>query len=161
MSYIIDGSNFLGRTGGRVRDAGDKIELARRLSIFQRQTRARVTLVFDGAPHPALETPPAPPGQRTLAILFPDEGGNADDLIQDLLVKSKETRHIVLVTSDRELAGFGRERGARVVGCIDFSRELRKVVREFHRARASQKRETKPPAGLELRLWLDLFKDAR
>jgi len=159
MSYIVDGSNFLGRAGGRVRDAAEKMELARRLSLFQRQTRARVVLVFDGPPDPALETPPPPPGRRTLSILFPAEGHPADDLIMDILDGRRENRHVVLVTSDRELAAVGRRRGARVVACADFARELRGAVREFHRAHASRKRETKPPGGLELRLWLDVFKD--
>jgi len=161
MSYLIDGSNFLGRLGNRVKDAEDKIDLARRLSMFQRQTRARVILVFDGAPVPGLETPPAPPGRRTLAILFPAEGDKADDLIMDIILKQKDPSHVVLVTSDRELAGFGRDGGARVVGCSEFAKQLRGTVKDFHRARSSLKREIKPPAGLDLRLWLDVFKERR
>jgi predicted RNA-binding protein with PIN domain len=161
MSYIIDGSNFLGRAGRPVKDPAEKMELARRLSVFQRQTRARVTLLFDGAADPALETPPPAPGQRTLSVLFPPGGRPADDLIMEILEGRKENRDVVLVTSDRELAAFGRRRGARVKACADFARDLRCVVREFHRARACRKREIKPPAGLELRLWLDVFKESR
>jgi predicted RNA-binding protein with PIN domain len=160
MSYIVDGSNFLGRAGKSVRDPAEKMELARRLSLFQRQTRARVTLVFDGAPDPALETPPPAPGRRTLSILFPAEGRPADDLIMEFLDGRTDNRDVVLVTSDRELSAHGRRRGARVLACADFARELRGVVREFHRSRANRKRETKPPSGLEMRLWLDVFKDA-
>lgn len=161
MSYLVDGSNFLGRAGRSVRDPAEKMDLARRLSLFQRQTRARVTLVFDGPPDPALETPPPAPGQRTLSILFPPEGRPADDLIGEILEGRRENRDVVLVTSDRELSALGRRRGARVSTCADFARELRGAVREFHRARASRKPEIKPPSGLDLRLWLDVFKEAR
>jgi predicted RNA-binding protein with PIN domain len=161
MSYIIDGSNFLGRQAVSVRDAAEKMDLARRLSMFQRQTRARVTLVFDGPPDPGLETPPAPPGQRTLAVLFPAEGEKGDDLIMDIILKQKNPRHTVLVTSDRELAECGRELGLRIISVADFAKQLREALRDFHKARASRKRETKPPKGLELSLWLDVFKERR
>ncbi|MBN2206464.1 MAG: NYN domain-containing protein [Candidatus Aminicenantes bacterium] len=161
MSYIVDGSNVLGRAGRSVRDPAEKMDLARRLSLFQRQTRARVILVFDGPADAALETPPPSPGLRTLSILFPPDGCPADDLIRDILDGRRDNRDVVLVTSDRELSAYGRRRGARVSACAAFARELRGVLRDFHRARASRKPETKPPSGLDLRLWLDVFKDAR
>jgi len=161
MSYIVDGSNVLGRRGASVRDAAEKMELARKLSMFQRQTRAQVSLVFDGAPDPRLETPPAPRGQKTLAVLFPAEGEEADDLILGLIDGQKDPSRIVLVTSDRELAGLGRRRGVRVAGVEEFAKRLRAALKDFHEARASRKRETKPPDGLELRLWLDVFKERR
>ena len=51
MAYLIDGNNLLGHLfPGAHRDPDNRLKLVRRLIAFQRFTRSRVILVFDGPP---------------------------------------------------------------------------------------------------------------
>ncbi len=49
MAYLIDGNNLLGHVyAGFHRDPAHRSALVGKLQAFQRQTRTRVILVFDG-----------------------------------------------------------------------------------------------------------------
>ena len=51
MAYLVDGNNVIGQTPGWHRDKpGSRQRLLRELAAFVAATRARVTVVFDGAP---------------------------------------------------------------------------------------------------------------
>jgi predicted RNA-binding protein with PIN domain len=155
VAYLIDGNNFLGRTIPPVhRDPQHRYDLARRLLIFQRLTRSRVILVFDGPPDPKLVEAEAPGGK--FSVLFPPRGETADTVIKDLLASLKDLRRFFLVSSDRELRAFARSRGARVLTCAEFNVMLKEAVKRNRRAREMTK-TTEEPSPLEVDLWSEVF----
>jgi len=155
MAYLIDGNNFLGHTVASVdRDPQHRYELVRKLLVFERVTRSRVILVFDGPADPQLE------GEafegRHFSVLFPPPGTSADVLIQELLAARRDLRNFFLVSSDRELKSAARSRGATVLTCGEFNAMLKEALKKNREAREMAKSGEKP-SPLEVGLWSDLF----
>ncbi len=158
MAFVIDGSNLLGhRFPGGHRDPGERARLVDELLAFQRLSRSRILLVFDG---PWDERFADGRLAEKFHVLFPPPGEKADGVIQDLVAGSTDRRRLTLVTSDRELRAFARSRGAAVLTAPEFERRLKTTLRQGRRARELDKpRES--PTPLETRIWLDLFKNRK
>jgi predicted RNA-binding protein with PIN domain len=158
MAFLIDGSNLLGhRAPGGHRDRAERGRLVAALLAFQRLTRSRVVVVFDGPPDGELED--LKPGGK-FHVLFPPPGEKADGVVEELLAGSGRGGRITLVTSDRELRAAGRSRGAELMTSPEFDRRLRSVLRRAREARELSKPD-ESPTPLETRLWLDLFKERK
>jgi predicted RNA-binding protein with PIN domain len=153
MAYLLDGNNLLGHIyAGFHRDPAHRAVLVRKLQTFQRQTRTRVILVFDGvapADFPA-------PGREKFSILFPPSGESADTLIVDYIERHHDRRNLIVVSSDREIRTIAREAGAVSLRCDEFHRELKKVLRESRTAREMDKIE-ETASALEIALWTEAF----
>ena len=110
MTWLIDGSNLLGRE--RESEAS-KRQLVRELARFARAKRTRVTCFFDGP-----EPPSFAKHLGSVTVVF---SGNcpADELIV-LRVGSGDT----VVTSDRRLAGSVRGRRIKIVEPAAFQAEV-------------------------------------
>ena len=153
MAYLVDGNNLLGHLfpGGH-RDPALRVLLIRRLQTFQRQTRTRVILVFDGPPP---DDTPLPRGDK-FTVVFPPEGESADAVIQDYIDRPRDRRHLVVVSSDRALRTFARAAGAVSLPCDAFERELKKALRARREARELEK-DDDPATKLEVELWAEAF----
>ncbi|OGD26869.1 MAG: hypothetical protein A2Y56_16260 [Candidatus Aminicenantes bacterium RBG_13_63_10] len=155
MAYLIDGNNFLGQlVAPAYRDPGDRLDLVRKLLIFQRVTRSRVILVFDGGPDPRLEDLELE--DRKFSILFPEPGSSADALIKEFLESRRDLRHFFLVSSDRELKSAARARGAEVISSGEFKGMLKEALSKSRASKEMTKTADKP-TPLEVGLWSDLF----
>ena len=155
MAYLIDGNNFLGHTyAPAYRDPHHRYELAQKLLIFQRLTRSRVILVFDGPPDPYLSDEQLQ--SKRFTVLFPPPGVPADTLIKELLESLTDLRRFFLVTSDRELKSVGRSRGATVLACSEFKAMLQEALKKNKALREFSK-TTENHSPLEIRLWTDVF----
>jgi predicted RNA-binding protein with PIN domain len=155
MAYLIDGNNFLGHTVPAAhRDPQHRYELAQKLLIFQRLTRSRVILVFDGAPDPYLSDERLQ--SKRFTVLFPPRGAAADTIIRELLESLTDLRRFFLVSSDRELKSFGRSRGAAVLTCGEFDGMLKEVLKK-NKALRELTKTAENPSPLEVRLWTDVF----
>lgn len=153
MAYLIDGNNLLGHLyAGFHRDPAHRSILIGKLGVFQRQTRTRVILVFDGTAPPDFPGP----GKDKFAILFPPPGESADSLIVDYIERHHDRRNLFVVSSDREIRAIARKAGATAVRCEEFSRELKKTLRESREAREMDKAEERASA-LEVKLWTEAF----
>jgi len=153
MAYLIDGNNLLGHIyAGFHRDPAHRAVLVRKLQVFQRQTRTRVILVFDGR---APDDFPAP-GKDKFTILFPPPGESADAVIVDYIENHPDRRNLVVVSSDREIRLIARESGATSRRCDEFNRELKKSLRQSREAREMDKNEENATA-LEITLWTEAF----
>ena len=159
MAYLIDGNNLLGTLfPGYHRDPENKRKLVRRLIAFQRSTRSRIILVFDGAASP--DTEAMAETQDHFAIVHPPPGENADSAIREILDGLGDRRKMVVVSSDREIRAFARLTGAAVMASREFKAELNRTLR----TRRAQKELTKNEAGptaLEVRLWSQVFKETK
>ncbi len=155
MAYVIDGNNLLGRIAPHeLREKGGREGLVARLLAYQRVTRARVHLVFDGNPEP---TPTDIPVNPKFTIHYPGAGGSADDVIRDMIESQTDRRRFFVVTSDRAIRDLARKRGIETVTSDAFARELKTAIREGKKRRELEKR-VETPTSLEIDLWDEVFK---
>ena len=155
MAYLIDGNNLLGRIAPHeLREKGGRDGLVVRLLAFQRVTRARIHLVFDGNPEP---TPTDVPVNPKFTIHFPGAGGSADDVIRDMIERQTDRRRFFVVSSDRAIRDLAKKRGIEAVTSDAFARELKATIKEGKKMRELEKR-TEIPSSLEVRLWDEVFK---
>ncbi len=156
MAYLIDGNNLIGhlKEGAGVGDPGNRAELTAKLLAFQQVRRTKIILVFDGRPPdegPRIEVNPK------FAILSPEPGESADDVIQRLILRQADKRRFFVVSSDREIRDFAKAHGVRDLSAAEFGRELKKALRE-QRNRKEMRKTTESPSPLEVRLWGEVFR---
>ena len=157
MAYLIDGNNLLGTLfPGHHRDPENKRKLVRRLIAFQRSTRSRIILVFDGAASPDAEA--MAETQNRFAIVHPPPGENADSAIREILDGLGDPRKMVVVSSDREIRAFARLTGAAVTSSREFKAALSRTLRTRKMEKEMEKNEA-GPTSLEVRLWSQVFKE--
>lgn len=155
MAYLIDGNNLLGRIAPHeLRERGGRDGLVVRLLAFQRVTRSRIHLVFDGNPE---ESRTAVPVNDKFTIHYPGAGQSADDVIRDVIEAQADKRRFFVVTSDRALRDLARKRGLEAVTSDVFARELKGAIKEGKKRRELEKR-VEDPSALEIDLWGQVFK---
>lgn len=155
MAYVIDGNNLLGRIAPHeLREKGGREGLVVRLLAYQRVTRARIHLVFDGNPE---QTPTDVPVNPKFTVHYPGEGGSADDVIRDMILGQADRRRFFVVTSDRALRELARKRGIETLTSDRFARELKAAIKEGKTRRELDKK-VEAPTSLEVELWDEVFK---
>ena len=156
MAYLIDGNNFIGHTSSyKLRDPRSKYELVSKLITFQKVKRTRIHLVFDGSPdpnflHQNLQT-------KRFSIAYPQEGESGDETIKRIISKQTDLRRFFVVSSDREIQHFAKAKGAKVLSCSEFKKELRRGLRTYRKSLEEKKKVTSP-SDLEISHWLEIFK---
>jgi predicted RNA-binding protein with PIN domain len=155
MAYLIDGNNLLGRIAPHeLRERSGREGLVVRLLAFQKVTRARIHLVFDGNPE---VTPTDIDVNPKFVIHYPGEGQSADDVIKDMIDNQTDRRRFFVVSSDRAIRDMARKKGIEAVTSDEFARELKAALKEGKKRRELEKR-TEAPTELEVDLWKEVFK---
>ena len=114
--WLVDGYNVLhaGLLGGRDRSRWwtepRRRELLDRVAGFDAE--AELWIVFDGRGDP--EEPSDRPGPRCVFAT------SADDWLIQRVRRADDPSRIAVVTSDRQVAGRARSRGAQIVSPMDF-----------------------------------------
>jgi predicted RNA-binding protein with PIN domain len=115
--WIVDGMNVIGSrpTGWWHDRPGAMQQLVHELQALDEP----VTVIFDGRPFDVQDA-------EDIDVRFASRRGRnaADDDIADLVAESAAPEELCVVTSDRELAGRVRERGAAVMGAKEFRDRL-------------------------------------
>ncbi len=156
MGYLIDGNNVLGYLfPGEIRDPRSRYALVFRLLAFQKVRRARLDLVFDGPADGDLARVHSQ--GKKFFVHFAAPGQSADDVIKRLIVRQSDLRRFFVVTSDRELRDFARDRGAKTLSVRAFAAELKRALRE-RRAAAEMEKKTTSLSPFEIGLWLETFR---
>jgi len=155
MAYLIDGNNLMGQADPYFKfDPTSRNQLIARLLLFQRITRSRIFLVFDGKPpldeHEIKLNP-------KFTVLFPEPGQPADGLIEELLSRKKDRRYFLVVSSDRGLREIARTHGARSMSTPEFLKQLKQTLKDHRQERELQK-HTEDSTPLEISLWNELFR---
>ncbi|HEU4390868.1 MAG TPA: NYN domain-containing protein [Blastocatellia bacterium] len=149
MSYIVDGNNVMGQTPGWHRDKpGARRGLLQNTARFARIKRARVTVVFDGAPD---RDRPDGSAFQGVKVLYADRGSDADSRILRIVESSPDPRGITVVTSDRHLAFLVRSAGASVIR----SGEFRRLMQDASAARSDEAEQ--PTVDEDLHSWMRYF----
>jgi predicted RNA-binding protein with PIN domain len=150
MPYLVDGNNVMAQRVGWHRDKpGARRGLMDELAQFARVGRARVTVVFDGAPERHF---PDGASYRGVRVFYSERGSNADERIKRMVEAARERRTLIVVTSDRELADYVRRCGAPVLRSGEFRRKMEDAA-----ARAARPNLDGPQAEGGLDEWMRYF----
>lgn len=153
MAYVIDGNNVMGQTPGWHRDKpGSRRRLLGEVAAFAAATKARATVVFDGAPD---EGVPDGAAFRGVRVYYPGRGSDADTVIERLVASDRNRRGLTVVTSDRRLAAECRGLGARVVRSGEFRKQMAATAASA--AESGDPGEADAPAAGSVDEWLRYF----
>ncbi len=110
VHLVIDGYNVTKTGYGDIPLADQRARLTSGLGVLHAQTKAEVTVVFDGA---ELDAPVPVQAPRGVRVLFSAPGQTADDLIGQLVRAEPTGRAIVVISSDQEVCDSARRADAR------------------------------------------------
>jgi predicted RNA-binding protein with PIN domain len=159
VAYLIDGNNFIGHSSpAELRDPQSKHRLVSKLQRFQRQKKTRVLVVFDGNPDSDFIDERF--RKKYFSVLFPSFDQNADEVIKEIISKQTDLRRFFVVSSDREIKNFAKEKGAKPLSCEEFERELKSALKE-HRESQAEEKKVAPPSSFEINQWLKIFKNKK
>ena len=151
MSYLVDGNNVMAQRVGWHRDKpAARRRLMDELAAFISAKRAKVTVVFDGAPEEFFKDGSSYRGVR---LYYAERGSNADERIKQLVEASRERRTLFVVTSDRALAEYVRRCGAQVLRSGEFRQRLDDALKE----KANLTEESDTVADGDMKNWLRYF----
>lgn len=164
---LIDGYNVLHAAGFARRSYGPgEFEKRRRdlIRLISQQLspreRGRTTVVFDASDRTVMPSPPQVVDD--VLVMFADEGGDADAMIERLIRQNSAPRRMCVVSSDHRLQKAARRRRAKFVDSDVFLHRLarRSTLEERHRRQAEPdaKRSGQLPPG-EVEAWLRVFDD--
>ncbi|OPY84422.1 MAG: YacP-like NYN domain protein [Syntrophus sp. PtaU1.Bin208] len=121
MHIIIDGYNLIRQSESLRHFEKQSLEAGRQallqaVSLYRQQKGHRITVVFDGwesgSPFEERDR------QGGITVIYSRRGEKADEVIKRLAQqKGEET---IVVTSDRDVAGFAVRRGATALSSLDF-----------------------------------------
>ena len=155
MSYLVDGNNVMGQRVGWHRDrVRARRELLAELARFASQRKVRVEVVFDGAPDEHFADNSSYRGVR---VYYSARGSDADERIKTLVEQSRERRTLWVVTSDRALADYVRQCGARVMRAGEFRRRMEAADAQSSSSSASQTETDAPPIEESTERWMRYF----
>lgn len=142
MLYLIDGNNLMGRKRSRR-------ELLALLAEFSVKRRAKVQVVFDGAPERDF---PEGSAYKGVKIAYSKNNSDAETRIKEMVEKSRHPRELTIVTSDRALAGYARSCSAKHLSVNEFLDQM-EIVRE----QSKSYNLDKPTEDGEVAEWLQYF----
>ncbi len=143
MFYIVDGNNLMGRKRSRQ-------ELLNLLAEFVELKKARLQVVFDGAPDKHY---PENSYYQGVKISYSARGKDADTKIRKILETSANPKNLVIVTSDNDLASYARTCQAQHLKAAEFLT----LLSEAKEKQISEQQNTKPLVKGELNEWLRYF----
>ena len=110
-SVLVDGYNVAKQAWPNLDLAGQRVVLLDAVENLVRRHGSDITVVFDGADVVGATAD----GRRVVRVMYSPEGVTADDVIRDEVRRLPSTRHVVVVTNDREIIDDTRRMGANVM----------------------------------------------
>lgn len=119
LTYIIDAYNVIHRHSSLRERAKKDINGARQqlivlVSGFAGQGKKGVILVFDGSSGEEKGESP------TVRLIFSDPGSNADRKIKEIIDNTHNPRNLVIVSSDGEVARYGKLHACHTMTADEF-----------------------------------------
>jgi predicted RNA-binding protein with PIN domain len=110
-SVLVDGYNVAKQAWPNLDLAGQRVVLLDAIENLVRRYGSDITVVFDGADVIGATAD----GRRVVRVVYSPEGVTADDVIRDEVRRLPGTRHVVVVTNDREIMTDTRRLGANLM----------------------------------------------
>jgi len=155
MPYVIDGNNLIGSAPDfSLGDPEARNKMVAIIRKFQESKNTKVTVVFDGEPQGSERLNPI---NSKLTVMYPRYGLSADDEIKRILENYQNVRDTILVTTDRELKSFAKDKGARTVNSIEFYFVLKKAFASQGKKEETMKRVNTRVSKNEVEQWLKIF----
>jgi predicted RNA-binding protein with PIN domain len=120
---IVDGYNVSMLAWGTESAAAQRERLIDALAELQMRTRAKVTVVFDGAD---VEGARPPQRRRGVSVVFSPAGEEADAVVLREASELPVEVPVIVASSDNWVADNARTAGARVVSSSTLLRSLRR-----------------------------------
>lgn len=121
---------------------------------FQEKRNNNVTIVFDGEPEGGVRLREISP---KFTVIYPRDGCTADEEIMELLDGLNYFKDVILVTSDRELKKYAREKGAKTINSIEFYFELKRYSAIHGNQEQKRKRIESELSDQEVDQWMKIF----
>ncbi len=154
---LIDGYNLLhastviGTAGRTALERSREALLDWLGQLLSEEQRRRTTVVFD-----ARHAPPGLPRslqRHDLTVLFAARGGEADELLEELILEHSSPRWLIVVSSDHRLHRAARRRRATAVDSEQWIAEMKRRPAESFRE--GERRDELDPE--EVQRWLEEF----
>lgn len=158
MPYIIDGNNLIGSSPDiSIEDPEARLKLIQIIKKFQENKKHNITVVFDGVPENGVRKEDI---CSKFCVVYPPEGSTADEEIKRILKRYHHYKDVILITSDRELKAYAKEKGAKTINSIEFYFELKRISRVHGKAEESQKRIEAEISEHEVNHWMKIFDES-
>lgn len=158
MPLLIDGNNligtipFLSLTDTEVRD-----KLISIIKSYQVKRKNNIILFFDGKPQNSSHIEKI---NRKFTVVYPKfEDLNADLEIKKQLDLYNDYRNVTLVTSDKDLKKYAKQKKAKIVNSIEFYH----TIKHYHRIQGkhieTNHRINRELTDSEIDQWMRVFDD--
>lgn len=155
MPYIIDGNNLIGASPEMsLEDSEAKEKLTEILNKYQMTRNNNIILIFDG---PSETSGSKKELNNKFTVIYCPEAKSASEKIKSQLTNYNNFKDVVLITSDKELKKFGKNKGAKVINAIEFYYELKRFNRINGKKEESQKRIDAELSDNEVDQWMKIF----
>jgi len=155
MPYIIDGDNLIGSSPDiSLEDPDSRSKLVQVVQKYQESRKNNITIVFDGAPQNGLLREDI---RSKFSVVYPRESSSADEEIKRILNGFHYFKDVTLITSDKELKAFAKEKGAKTVSSIEFYFQLKRVSRYSGKVAETRKRIDAELSDREVDQWMKIF----
>jgi len=159
MPYVIDGNNLIGFSPDiDYDDPESRIKLIDLVKKYQSVKKNNIILVFDGEPE---NGPHYQKYSNKFRIIYPNYGESADEVIKKILMEFSNLNDVIVITSDRELRQYSKDKGAKVINSIEFYHEIKRVSKLYKKKRISDKRINIKLSEKEIDNWLKIFNDEK
>jgi len=171
MDVIVDGYNVIFKVpelGANTKKCDIEILRNKFLSILEQYMEKRkhkLIVVFDGKDAGISHKS----NISGIDVVFPRHGLDADEEIKRMVRNSNRPREIMVVTSDREIKRSVEKCGSKVMGALDFYRDVTKKIarqttggrghKEIMRDEGEPMSKYTGPSKAEAEHWLKVFSD--
>jgi uncharacterized protein len=162
MALLIDGYNLLHASGILGRGVGPgSLERSRAALLnflaesLEAEILAKTTVVFD-----AREAPPGLPRSvlhRGITVCFAEPGGDADAVIEGLIVADSSPRRLTVVSSDHRLHRAARRRHAKPIDSDQWYMQVVRARIGRQKGPAHAGKPSGPASESEVQFWLRQF----
>jgi hypothetical protein len=163
MPYLIDGHNLIGQLSDiDLSDPDDEVKLVLKLRQYAGRVRKKMTVVFDGGLEAGIEKNLS---THSVQVRFAAERSSADNVIRELIYKTKNPAGWIVVSSDLAIRNIAHQKRMQMMRADEFAKLLHSTLpsaKKRHRQQAAQppSKKTNPQLSkAEIDEWLDLFSD--
>lgn len=164
MAYLIDGFNLLYKfpecealmLQNKLDDA--RVRLLLILKEYEKITKRKVRIVFDGKKQPSLEIKSESFGSIDV---FYSLDYSADFLIKEFIKKDINPRMTTVVTSDNGIIAFVQKFGVKLMKSEDFAEKIIKTIEDYHEEKKQEKDDDPKVSSEEVQYWERIFKPSR